>query len=416
MELKSRIHEGWQALTVFDIADRKKARFDDGDWVEAEHITDKGIRLIQTGNIGVGSYIEKVAKKYIYDNSFDLLKCKPLEIGDLLICRLAEPAGRACILPNISEEKVITSVDVTIFRPDTERFDRGYLVQYFSTSEWFASVLENVGGTTHKRISRSALGNIQIQIPIDKAEQSAIGTALGDVDALLTAQDALIAKQRAIKQGAMQELLTSKRRLPGFGGKWEVKQAAQVGYFRGGTGFPLTAQGKQSGAYPFFKVSDMNNDGNENYMVNANNWISEQARKQLGATAFPAGGIVFAKVGAAVFLERKKILSMPSCIDNNMAAFILDGKKVDVSFIHYQLLSVKFGELVVTTALPALNGKVLGEIPLALPPTKEEQTAIAAVLSDIDAQIAALEAKREKTALIKQGMMQELLTGRTRLI
>ena len=151
------IPEDWGVCSVYELAENQKSLFDDGDWIEAEHITDKGIRLIQTGNIGIGIYVEKEAKKYIYESSFEKLKCKELRIGDLLICRLAEPAGRACIMPNIGEEKVITSVDVTIFRPINELADRRFLLQYFSSTEWFKSVQEQVGGTTHKRISRGAL-------------------------------------------------------------------------------------------------------------------------------------------------------------------------------------------------------------------------------------------------------------------
>lgn len=195
---------------------------------------------------------------------------------------------------------------------------------------------------------------------------------------------------------------------------WDALPAARLGYFRGGTGFPLAAQGEQSGEYPFFKVSDMNNDGNETYMVNANNWISESTRQRLGATAFPAGSIVFAKVGAAVFLERKKILSRPSCIDNNMAAFVLDEKKAQVAFMHSQLLGMKFGALVATTALPALSGKVLAEMPLAVP-LLPEQSAIAAALGDMDALLSALDARIAKQRDLKVGVVKQLLTGKIRL-
>ena len=158
--------EDWDLRKIFEIAGYQKARFNDGDWVEAEHIADKGIRLIQTGNIGVGRYVEKEGKKYIYKASFEKLKCKLLIVGDLLICRLSEPAGRACILPDLGEGNVITSVDVTIFRPNPDSADREYLVQYFSTPQWFDAVLEHVGGTTHKRISRGALGKISIPIGV----------------------------------------------------------------------------------------------------------------------------------------------------------------------------------------------------------------------------------------------------------
>jgi len=124
---------------------------------------------------------------------------------------------------------------------------------------------------------------------------------------------------------------------------------------------------------------------------------------------------VFAKVGAAVFLERKKILIKPSCIDNNMAGYISDSTRVDVRFIHYVLLRKKLGEMVSTTALPSLSGNVLAAIEFFLPPL-DEQKAIATILSDMYAEIAALEQRRNKTKNIKQAMMQELLTCKTRLV
>ena len=264
------------------------------------------------------------------------------------------------------------------------------------------------------KINRVELAEFVLELPpLD--EQKAIAAALGDVGALLGALDRLIAKKRDLKTAAMQQLLTGQTRLPGFSGEWERVEAGDVGRFRGGSGFPTNAQGSSSGELPFFKVSDMNLVGNETEMVHANNWISDDVRRQLGATAFPAGSIAIAKVGAAVFLERKKLLSRPSCLDNNMAAFVVDRERLDSRFAHLALLNIKLGDLVSTTALPSLNGSVLSKLPLQLPPLPE-QAAIVAVLNDVDAEMAALEQRRDKTRLLKQGMMQELLTGRTRLV
>lgn len=203
---------GWEETTILEIVENKKELFDDGDWIEAEHITKDGVRLIQTGNIGVGRYVEKENKKYIFKDSFIKLKCKELKIGDLLICRLAEPAGRACVLTDIGEEKIVTSVDVSIFRPDTKNYNRIFLSNIFSTSEWFSKVTECVGGTTHKRISRSALGKIQIIIP-DIIEQNRITQILSDMDSEIEALEQKLKKQKQIKQGMMQVLLTGKVRL-----------------------------------------------------------------------------------------------------------------------------------------------------------------------------------------------------------
>jgi type I restriction enzyme, S subunit len=195
---------------------------------------------------------------------------------------------------------------------------------------------------------------------------------------------------------------------------WESVKAGDIGRFRGGNGFPLRFQGETASGYPFYKVSDMNNEGNDTFMFDSNNWISEGARKQLGATAFPTDTIIFAKVGAAVFLERKKILTKPSCIDNNLCGLVLDKSRTHVRFVHYSLLNIKFGSLVSTTALPSLSGTVLSQITCALPPLPE-QRAIATALSDVDALLAALAQLIAKKRDLKQAAMQQLLTGQTRL-
>ena len=290
-----------------------------------------------------------------------------------------------------------------------------YANSFLNTAGTVSRLRELATGTTSvAAIYTRDLMGLPFAVP-PLLEQRAIAAALSDVDVLLAKLDQLIAKKRDLKQAAMQQLLTGQTRLPGFCGAWEAVKAVDIGRFRGGCGFPIKYQGSVSGEYPLFKVSDMNNAGNETFMETANNYISEPLRKQLGATAFPAESIVFAKVGAAVFLERKRILSRPSCLDNNMAAFVMDRSRAYSLFIHYVLLNTKLGDLVSTTALPSLSSSVLAEIELPFP-SLPEQTTIATVLSDMDAEIAALEARRDKTRALKQGMMQELLTGRIRLV
>lgn len=204
--------ENWTLTSLIELAENKKSNFDDGDWIESEFIIESGIRLIQTGNIGIGKFIEKGSKKYISEESFFKLRCKEVIKGDLLICRLAEPAGRACVMPNIGESKVITSVDVSIFRGDDKIVNREFLSQYFTTGKWFNQLLERVGGTTHKRISRGALGKIEFFLP-NIEEQKTIAQILADMDLELDQLETKKAKYLNIKQGMMQELLTGKTRL-----------------------------------------------------------------------------------------------------------------------------------------------------------------------------------------------------------
>ena len=202
----------WQMKSLFELADSKKEFFNDGDWIEAEFLTESGIRLIQTGNIGEGDFCESENKKYISPESFDELNCKEVKVGDVLICRLAEPAGRACILPNINEEKMITSVDVTIFRPIDPLADKRFLLNIFSTQNWFNTVNEYCGGSTRTRIARGALGKIRLLIP-EKTEQTAIAEILESMDLEIKSLENKLNKYKAIKQGMMQNLLTGKIRL-----------------------------------------------------------------------------------------------------------------------------------------------------------------------------------------------------------
>lgn len=204
--------EDWQETTLVELCDNKKEFFDDGDWIEAEHITDSGVRLIQTGNIGVGTFLDRADRKYIFESSYQSLRCKPLSEGDLLICRLADPAGRACILPKLEDSKVITSVDVTICRPLLNKSEKAFLVQLFSTDEWLNAISERSGGTTHKRISRGSLGKLRFKIPaLD--EQKSRASILADMDADILSVEKKLQKARLLKQGMMQELLTGRIRL-----------------------------------------------------------------------------------------------------------------------------------------------------------------------------------------------------------
>lgn len=408
----------WQQKTLIELASGRKELFDDGDWIESEHITTMGIRLIQTGNIGIGVYVEKEAKKYIYEASFTSLRCKPLEQGDLLICRLADPAGRACVLPDIGESRVVTSVDVTIFRPPPEVADRVFLCNVFSTPNWFRAVSDRSGGTTHKRISRGALGRIAIALPPIE-EQRAIAAALSDVDALLAGLDRLIAKKRDLKQAAMQQLLTGQVRLPGFQGEWAVKRLGEIGSTYGGlTGKSKADFGSGTAKYVTF-MNVMSNTVIDHSMFEPVRVSpsENQNRVERGDLLFNGSSETPEEVAfcALVNADGQNVFLNSFCFGFRPYS----DSEVDGLFLTYYIRSGEGREIMKSLAQGStrynLSKKALLEAAVRLP-TMAEQSAIAGVLADIDAELKALQTRRDKTGALKQGMMQELLTGRTRLV
>lgn len=156
--------------------------FADGDWIESKDQASGGIRLIQTGNVGFGVYLDKSQNaKYISEATFHRLNCLEIYDGDILISRLPEPAGRACLLPK-STERRITAVDCTVIRTDTSVIDRNYLLQFLCSEQYLKTVNSFLAGGTRQRISRKNLEGIEVPYPsIDK--QRYYGRFLCKVDA-----------------------------------------------------------------------------------------------------------------------------------------------------------------------------------------------------------------------------------------
>ena len=143
------------------------------------------MRLVQTGNVGVAEYLDKPNnKKWISEDTFDRLHCEEVLPGDILISRLPEPAGRACIMPLLGA-KMITAVDCTIVRTAPDMSNK-FLVQYLSSQAYFDDVNICLAGGTRQRISRGNLANFDVPIPVKKSEQDAIGMFFGYLDNLIT--------------------------------------------------------------------------------------------------------------------------------------------------------------------------------------------------------------------------------------
>ena len=156
------VPEGWEIRAIKKLALTDTSLLADGDWINSEDMSHDGIRYLTTGNIGQGAFKEQ-GNGYISDSTFRRLNCLPVYGGDLVISRLNEPIGRACIIPKNYKECVV-AVDCVVLRPD-EKFDKKFLMYAMSSDRYAEYGLLLARGTTMQRISRTQLGNMTIPIP-----------------------------------------------------------------------------------------------------------------------------------------------------------------------------------------------------------------------------------------------------------
>jgi type I restriction enzyme S subunit len=268
-------------------------------------------------------------------------------------------------------------------------------------------------------LSQSSSGQTGVDMPSLKAfrfllpplpEQQAIASVLSDTDTLIASLDKLIAKKRDIKQAAMQQLLTGKQRLEGFGGDWEIRQLGDVAERIIGGGTPSRSNNTfWDGEIPWVTVKDFASF-NPYY---SQEFITKEGLKNSSSNLIPKGTVI---TSTRMALGKAVIYSVDVSINQDLKA-IIPKQTLDSLYLYYwfQYQSEYIDSLGSGSTVKGILLQDLKKLEFLLP-TIEEQQAIAKVLSDMDSDIIALEQRRDKTKAIKQAMMQELLTGRIRLL
>jgi type I restriction enzyme S subunit len=318
-----------------------------------------------------------------------------LRTGDLVFARTGASVGKSYLYRRKDGDLVYAGFLIRI-SPTPDRLASDYLAFFVQSATYWNWISTNCARSGQPGINGQEYASLPIPLP-PRPEQVAIAGALSDADGWIESLEKLIAKKRAIKQGTMQALLTppgqpGHQRLPGFEGKWEVKRLGEIARLYQ----PETisaASFKQSG-YPVYGAN-----GIVGYFDRFNH-----EKWQVTVTC---RGSTCGTVNRAI---------APCWITGNAMVICCDEtNSIDKSFLYYLLLSSDLSGCISGTGQPQIVRTPLANFCVSLPPLPE-QTAIAAVLSDMDAELEALEAKLSKARQIKQGMMQELLTGRVRLV
>ncbi|MFZ5922101.1 MAG: restriction endonuclease subunit S [Chloroflexota bacterium] len=286
--------------------------------------------------------------------------------------------------------------------------DKHYL--YYSMLFSVNSIIAMSYGTIFGTITTNSFRDWFIPLP-PLAEQEAIAEALSDADALIEALEQLLAKKRQVKQGAMQELLTGKKRVV-KSGKWEVKRLGEIAEIVSG-GTPSTRIAEYwNGDIDWCTPTDITSTEGK-YLTHTEKRITEAGLKNSSANLLPKGALLLC---SRATIGEVKIATDRICTNQGFKSLICSDQ-VNNEFLYYIILTLKpkLLEKGIGSTFLEISKKDTAAIEINLAPF-EEQTAIAEILSDMDAEITALEAKLSKAREVKAGMMSELLTGRIRLV
>ena len=336
--------------------------------------------------------------------------------GDIVFVDASEDdegASKHVVVVNKKGVPFISGLHTIVAKASTDELNHEYRRYCFQSLAIRKQFLYYAVGTKVKGISKTNIPKLLLSLP-PFHEQRAIASALSDVDALLDGLDQIIAKKRDLKQAAMQQLLTGQTRLPGFHGEWRVKRLGDLGDIRSG-GTPSTSQTHfWDGEVPWCTPTDITALRGYKYLSETARTISEAGLLSSSAELVLPRSLIMtsrATIGACA------INLMPMATNQGFKN-IVPFEEFDVEFLYYLMSTQKNGLVALcggSTFLEVSKNQLIA-YEITLPKDRAEQAAIAAILSDMDAELAALETRRDKTRDLKQAMMQELLTGKTRLV
>ena len=358
-----------------------------GSNLKTIHYRNSGIPIITSGYVTDGKFR---AEKYLYVDQakFNDEKRSAVRAGDIVMAKIGERCGASAILPQTHEIGILSgnALKITI---DPLRHSTFYVWQVLWNlySSGKIEPLKAVGA--QPAISMTNLKNQKISLPPTKTEEEAIAEALGDADADIESLEQLVAKKRHLKGGVMLELLTGKKRLPGFEGEWEVRRIGEVLSIEHGKNQYAVVD--KNGIYPILATGG-----------------------QIGT----ASRFLYDK--PSVLIGRKGTIDQPQYVDQpfwtiDTLFYSVIREPNNAKFLFYRFHLIDWKKHNEASGVPSLNARTIERIEMRTPPPGE-QSAIATILSDMDAEIAALEGKLVKARQLKQGMMLELLTGRIRLL
>ena len=414
MSNQERFNGEWETKQLKEFGSFAKGR-----GIKRDDISDDGVPCIRYGELYTRyqDYILKVASRIPQSVAETAL---PIKTGDLLFAgsgETAEEIGRCAAY--LGEEQAYAGGDVIVFTPSGQN---SIYLGHLMNSPIVSSQKARMGqGDAVVHIYINNLAQVLIDLPPIQ-EQRAIAKVLSDVDGLINALDTLIAKKRAIKQATMQQLLTGKTRLPGFSGDWETKRLGDIGHCLRGVSYDPTIDLSEYDTDNTIRLLRANNI--QDAVMNISDIQHVHSRRVSEDQLMKSDDILVCMAnGSKELVGKAAQFGMKDGYTYTFGAFMGCFRTnfiiAEPEFSFYLFQTHEFRNFIsVILAGSSINNLKPSDIESAefQLPDRNEQRAIAEVLSDMDTEIAALEHRRDKTIAIKQGMMQQLLTGKVRLL
>lgn len=403
----------WSVTTMGAVASNARNAIVGGpfgsDLVSKDYVHD-GVPVIRGQNMGPrwvqGPFV------FVSHDKAKSLEANLAAPGDIVFTQRGT-LGQVSLVPDEPYKRYMISQSQMKATLNPGLADPSFVHHLFTSELLRETIRKNAIQTGVPHINLGILRQLPVVCP-PVTEQRAIAEILGDVNNLLSGLDKLIAKKRDIKQAAMQQLLTGKTRLPGFEEEWTVKRLDQLANIRSG-GTPSTTVSRfWDGDIPWCTPTDITRLGGGKYLLDTSRQITSEGLSNSSAELIPVNSVVMT---SRATIGECAINLKPVTTNQGFKNFV-PFEDTDVNFLYYLLQTQKqrFIQLCAGSTFLEIGKTQLAAYKVHLPSTKVEQTAIAEVLSDMDAELAALEARRDKTRFLKQGMVQELLTGKTRLV
>ena len=338
--------------------------------------------------------------------------------GEVIVPASGETAEDIARAATVDKSGVILGGDLNVVSPN-EDINSAFLAISISHGNSQRELAKKAQGKSVVHIHNEEIKNLVVPFSAN-AEQNKIVEYFSNLDHLITLHQRKCDETKRLKKYMLQKMFPQNGekvpeiRFSGFTDDWEQRKLGDIGKARSGVGFPDAEQGGVTGI-PFFKVSDMNLGGNENEMTVANNYVTAEqiaVHRWSPITELPA--IFFAKVGAAVMLNRKRLCRFPFLLDNNTMAYSLSSTKWDADFAKALFGTVDLTSLVQAGALPSYNAGDVESMEIYLPSLLEQEQ-IGGFFKQLDNLITLHQRKLEEMKKQKKALMQLLLTGIVRV-